>query len=218
MILDENLRVEEQTSITLTEGEIFTRIWTSPRIVFKFLNDTHYDKHIYLLLALGGIGNGIEQATTHAFGENWPFIVVVCIAVILGVVLGIIGNRVYAGLVLWTGRLFNGKANFHQLLRVNAYSMIPTIAALIFIFMEVGFYGDQMFKSGFNGILLNPPYNFLFYFSLMAQFVLGIWAFVINVVGTAEVQKISTVSAFWNVMLPALIVFVIIFLVTYLVR
>ena len=169
MILDENLRSEESSLITLTDSQIFSRIWTSPRIVFRFLNETHYDKHIYLLFILGGINSGFEQATTRAFGENWPLIGVIVKAVILGAVIGILTNHLYAGLVFWTGKLFNGKATFHQILRVNAYSLIPSSIALIFVLLDLAFFGESMFKRGFNVMSHGPALIMLFYVGTMTQ-------------------------------------------------
>lgn len=215
MILDENLRSEESPLISLTDAEIFTRIWTSPRIVFRFLNETHYDKHIYLLLMLGGISNGFEQATAHAFGENWPLIGVIVMALILGSILGLIANHMFAGLMLWTGKLFNGRATFQQILRVNAYSLIPAVSALVFVLFELIIYGESMFRRGFNVMAYSQSHIMLFYTGALAQAVLSIWGFVLNIAGISEVQKISTGAAIGNVVIPGIGIVLIVFVVMY---
>lgn len=218
MILDENLRKEEAPTVVLTEYEIFTQIWTSPRIVFRFLNATHYDKHVYLLLMLGGIGNGFEQASRRAFAENWPMVGVIGIAVILGAILGLISNNFYAGAIMWFGKLFNGKANFHQLRRVVAYALVPTISALILVLLEVLIYGESMFRRGFDVMSMGQPQIIFFYLAAITQMVLGIWGFVLTVAGVSEVQKISTGAAFWNVLLPGLVIAAVVFIVMYSMR
>ena len=39
----------------LTDKQIFTQIWKSPRKVFRYINDNQYDRYVYLLLAIAGI-------------------------------------------------------------------------------------------------------------------------------------------------------------------
>lgn len=63
MDADNNV-LENYPDPKLTEEELFTKIWTSPRLVFKFLNDHHYDKYVYGLLILAGIGSTFDRAST----------------------------------------------------------------------------------------------------------------------------------------------------------
>ena len=37
-------------AINLTDKEVFTKIWTSPRMVFRYINDNKYDKYVNILL------------------------------------------------------------------------------------------------------------------------------------------------------------------------
>ena len=55
--------LEDKSEIDqLSDKEIFTKIWTSPRQVFKFINDNSYDKYVTVLLILSGISRSFDQA------------------------------------------------------------------------------------------------------------------------------------------------------------
>lgn len=71
-ILDE----KEPEAIHLTEQEIFTTIWTSPRKVFKFINDNQYGKHATVLLILAGISSAFDRAIMKDMGDQMPLVAI----------------------------------------------------------------------------------------------------------------------------------------------
>ncbi|MFN8843910.1 MAG: hypothetical protein ACK5WV_09955, partial [Chryseotalea sp.] len=76
MILDENF-IKENEPIVLTDREIFTRIWTEPRLVMKYINDNSYDKFVVFLLVIGGISNAFDRIVSSDLFINQPLIVLV---------------------------------------------------------------------------------------------------------------------------------------------
>ncbi|MEZ4849771.1 MAG: hypothetical protein R3B93_14385 [Bacteroidia bacterium] len=56
--------------VVFSDKEIFTKIWTSPRRVFQYLEENDYDKFVTSLLALAGI----YQDLTGRFHAIWGMI------------------------------------------------------------------------------------------------------------------------------------------------
>ncbi len=193
---------------TFTDKEIFTKIWTSPRKIFRFINDVRYEKHVTLLLALAGMSNAFNRASTKHMGDSMSIWALVGLCIVLGGLLGWISYYIYAALVSWTGKWLKGQGDTTSLLRMLAYSLIPSLFSLVLLIPELIFYADEFFKSesylGESGLL----YNIGFYTLTGLELILTIWTLVLAVVGTSEVQKLSIGMAILNLVLPILIIFV----------
>ncbi|WP_424963423.1 hypothetical protein [Ekhidna sp.] len=48
--------------VSLSDRQIFTLIWTQPRVVFRYLEEHSYDKFLYTLLILAGISSALNNA------------------------------------------------------------------------------------------------------------------------------------------------------------
>lgn len=81
-----------RSSELLTDKEILSQIWFSPRKVFKFINDNQYDKHVKLLLVLAGISAAFERAASKDIGDTFSL-------------LGVIGMSIIAGGASWLDKL-----------------------------------------------------------------------------------------------------------------
>jgi hypothetical protein len=55
----------------ISDKKIFTKIWTSPRAVFRFLNIYKYDKNVTLLLILAGITRTFDRASMKNMGDSF---------------------------------------------------------------------------------------------------------------------------------------------------
>ena len=117
MTLDNDL-LEKNSNLKLTDREIFTKIWISPRLVFKFLNDNRYDKYVHILLILAGITRTLDRASTNNMGDDMSLFGVLAISIILGGLLGWISYYIYAALMSWTGKWLKGQGDTNSLLRM----------------------------------------------------------------------------------------------------
>ena len=233
-----------------SDKELFVKIWTSPRKVFRYLNERSYNKYVIILLVLGGISNAFGLAAFMYFAAKILMFIFEIIVGILGdeiqlaktlmFILDIIANKIsiwsiisvcliagglfgcviyyiYALLLNWTGKWLKGEGNTGSILRMLAYSIIPSIIAVVFLIPEVCIY-NVMFKSGGDLLTILSGENIgsiliilLNLFSLL-KFVLGIWAIVLCIIGISEVQKFSIGKSILNFFMPSLIIFVPIFL------
>ncbi|MCM4162404.1 MULTISPECIES: Yip1 family protein [unclassified Arenibacter] len=189
----------------LSDKEIFMEIWTSPRKVFKFINDNHYDKYVNGLLFFAGISSAFDRASLKNSGDNLSLIAILALCIIVGGLLGWISYYIYAALLSWTGKWINGEGDTKSILRIISYAMTPAIIALIFLIPQIGIYGNEMFKSDGDISSAGIVANIFVYSSMILEFILGIWTIVFCVVGVSEVQKLSIGKSIVNLILPLLV-------------
>ena len=107
-----------QENIQLSDKEIFTKIWASPRLVFKFINDNHYDKYVTVLLILSGISKAFDRASLKNLGDKMSISAILMICIVGGGFFGWISIYIYAGLLRWTGEWLGGIGNSNSILRM----------------------------------------------------------------------------------------------------
>lgn len=202
----------ERTQIS--DKDIFIKLLTSPREAFKYINDYKYGKHLYLLLFIAGMVRTFDRASTKNMGDNYSIWTIIAICVIFGGLFGWITYYIYSALVIWTGNWLNGKGDIQSILRVFAYAFFPSIFILLLLVPQIAIYGNELFKSDNDLYNLASTQSFILYFILFAEFALGIWSFVLCVIGISEVQKLSIVKSILNLLLPAILfIFLILVLV-----
>lgn len=210
--MEENfLEFEKQT--ILTDKDIFTKIWTSPREVLRFINDNHYDKYVTILLILSGISRSFDRAAMKGMGDKMSLWSIIILSIVLGGIFGWITYYIYAALLSWTGKWLKGKGNTNSILRMLSYAMFPSVIALIFLIPQISIYGNEVFKSEGDTMSGGILSNILFYTSLILEFALGIWTIILCIIGTSEVQKISIGKSILNLLLPAIVIMTPIFLI-----
>lgn len=197
---------EFETYDTLSDKEIFTKIWTEPRRVLKYINETKYEKYFYILLFLAGVSGAFDKAVNKNMGENVSLLGIVAGCVILGGFLGWLSYYIYAALLSWTGKWLDGKGDTDSIYRVLAYAMIPSAISLVFLVRQIAVYGIDLFIK--DGDLVNAGIvgNIVFWGSILLEIILGIFTIIFSVIGLSEVQKISVWKAILNLVLPLLII------------
>lgn len=209
-------KIEEE--LNLSDKDIFVKIWTSPRKVFKYINDRNYDKYITILLVLSGISRAFDRAYMKNMGDTMSIWAILGLCIILGGVFGWFSYYIYAALISWTGKWLKGQGNTNSILRIISYAMIPSIIALIFLIPQIGIYGIEIFKS--DGDITSKGWisNILVYGSMFLEFVLGIWTIVFCVIGISEVQKLSIGKSILNLFLPVFVFLVPILIIVLLLK
>lgn len=197
---------EFETYDTLSDKEIFTKIWTEPRRVLKYINETKYEKYFYILLFLAGVSGAFDRAVNKNMGENVSLLGIVAGCVILGGLLGWLSYYIYAALLNWTGKWLDGKGDTDSIYRVLAYAMIPSAISLVFLVPQIAVYGIDLFVK--DGDLVNAGIvgNIVFWGSIILEIILGIFTIIFCIIGLSEVQKISVWKAILNLVLPLIII------------
>jgi hypothetical protein len=189
----------------VTPKNILSKILLSPKEAFIFIENYKYDKYVMLFLILSGIVRALDKAISKNMGDNLSVWGVIFFSILIGIAFGWILNYIYAASISWTGRWFNGKGNTQSILRIIAYSFLPSIISLFFLSLQILIYGNAIFQSdsqylneGFNAII-----NYIFAF---IDLILIIWTIVLFVIGISVVQKISIGKAILNLILPAFLI------------
>ena len=195
-----------------TDKQVFTKIWSQPRLVFKYLHEYHDDKHTHILLILAGIGKGLDRASTQSMGDRMPLLTVLALTILAGGAFGWMTYNIYAALMSGTGKWLKGKANSHEILRVLAYAMIPMVAALLIVGLQLAIFGNRMFQSEMDLEDFSLIAQGIYYVSPFVEITLGIWTVCLAVVGISEIQKFSIGKSILNLMLPGLLIAGIIFM------
>lgn len=214
MDLDNNL-IPEEENLKLTDRAIFTRIWTEPRLVFKYLNDNSYDKFIYALLFFGGISSAFGNASSKNMGDNFSLIGVIAICIIAGGIFGWISFYIYAAMLSWTGKWLDGKGDTDSLLRMIAFSKVPSTVALVLLVPQILLLGNGIFKSDFNVFGNGVLTTIIYFFTVFIEVALAIWTFVLFVIGLSEVQKLSIGKSILNLLLPVFVLIIPIMLIAF---
>ncbi len=191
---------------TLTDTEIFTKMWTEPRRVLKYINETKYEKYFYIILFLAGVSGAFDRAVIKNMGENVSLLGIIAGCVLLGGFLGWLSYYIYAALLSWTGKWLDGKGNTDSIYRILAYAMFPSVVSLLFLVPQIAVYGIDLFRQ--DGDLVNAGVfgNIIFWGSLSLEIILGIFTLVFSVIGISEVQKISIGKSILNLLLPLIII------------
>ena len=74
---------------SVNDGNLFSKIWTTPSDTLKYILHECPEKHVTILLILGGIVRAIGRASNKGMGDNMSTIAVLGIATILGGLMGV---------------------------------------------------------------------------------------------------------------------------------
>ncbi|MCT4586398.1 MAG: YIP1 family protein [Carboxylicivirga sp.] len=224
MIEEENekeligFQTESTQDAGLSDKELFIKIWISPREAFKYINDNKFDKFLIILLVLAGITRTFDRASLKSMGDNMSLIAVITSCIVFGALLGWITYYLYAAMLSWTGKWLNGQGNTKSILRMTAYSMIPSILSLVLLVPQVALFGNGIFQSEMDLYENNLLASIVFYFCLVLEIIFSIWTIVIFVIGISEVQKLSIGKSILNMILPGIILISFILLIVFVIR
>jgi len=202
----EEIPQSEENKIDLSDKDIFTKIWTSPRLVFQFLNENYYDKNLYILMVLAGISSAFSRASDKNMGDDYSLLTVLAICIIFGGLLGWLSYYIYAALLSWTGKWISGEGDTNSLLRMISYAMLPGIASLVLVVPEIAMFGNEIFQSNIDIYSSGLLSAIVYFASSTIRLILGIWVIVLLVVGISEVQKLSIGMSILNMILPILVI------------
>ena len=195
--------------IQLSDKEIFTKIWMSPRLVFKFINQNGYTKFSTILLIFGGITGALNSASTRNMGDIMPLWSVLIVCLIGGGVFGWLYFYIYAALLSWTGKWLKGTGNTKSLFRMISYALIPSLLVLFTFILRIALIGNAEFQRNMDVLDNEFLITALFSISLFVEIVTGIWTLAILVIVISEVQKLSIGKSIVNLILPGVLLIIV---------
>lgn len=201
----ENQFEEFEKYDVVSDRDVFTKIWTEPRRIFKFINDTKYEKYYYLLLFLAGVVRAFDRASSKSMGDDSSLLMILFSAIVFGGAFGWISYYIYSVLLSWTGKWLGGIGDTSSIFRMMAYAMIPSVLILFFLFPQIAIYGRDVF-SDIEYIAPGSFGNIVRSILSVFQIILSLATLVFMVIGLSVVQKFSVGKAILNLILPILII------------
>jgi len=195
-------------AVEYSDLDIFKNIWFSPREIFSYITKNEDDSFTYILLFLVGVNRGFSQAIIKNSGDHLPLLAIVLIAIIVGGIFGWISYYIFSALLSWTGEWLGGKGNTKSIIRMIAYAMIPSVLSILLLIPQLSIAGNGLFQSSFNIFNLDLFSLYIYYTSFIISAALGIWSFVLYVIGLSEIQQFSLWKAIANMVIATLVIIV----------
>lgn len=204
--MESNYEENEQEGIRLSGRDIFSKIWMSPRMVFKFVNDSNYNGLTTSMLIFAGIVNALYSASFRNIGDQMSLPIVLIVCLIGGGIFGWIYFYLYAALLSWTGKWLKGAGNTRSLLRMMSLAFIPSLVLILPFILRIALYGNEVFQSNIDIFAKGAPTIAAYAFFTFVETAIGVWTLGILIIGISEVQKLSVWKSILNMILPIIIV------------
>lgn len=188
----------------LSDKDVFSKIWLQPRRVFKFINDTKYEKYFYVLMFLAGVLRALDRTSSK---ENTSLFFVILTSLFIGGLLGWISYYIYAALLSWTGKWLDGKGDTSSIFRMMAYAMFPSILSIVFLILQIDLDGNNIFNN-YDYTAENNLINIIVYTSVFIKIGLSVVSLIFMVIGLSVVQNFSIGKTILNLILPILFIVV----------
>lgn len=205
------LDIEEHSLKGISEDNVLKKIWTRPRDTFRFLFANSPSKYVVPLMIIGGMVSALENwSEKNGFQtqNSWLYMVGVIIG---GAIAGWIIYWIYAWGISATGKWLGGNASVEKCATVVAWAVIPGILGILLIIPE------QMLMQQPLSAPIHSPSNLYPGFSnyqlgifglSIIRIIIGIWSIYIAIEGIALIQGFNRWKAFFNYILPILVIMV----------
>lgn len=210
-ILDLKIDQDEGQIKGIEEKKLLQTIWLRPRDTLRFILKKCPDKYVTPLLIIGGavsaLGNALDGQPLFDAGP-WVSLVII---VIIGAIFGPIANMIFAAILSMVGRWIGGEGNYQKTLTVAAWSMVPSIAGVIFLFFQIGYFGPYylFFEGDIEIVALGMTKSEMVLYLLgVLSLIVSIWATVILVIGLSVAHKFTIGKAILNLVIPILAILV----------
>ena len=202
-------KVKFRRPLVLTDGDIFTRIWIQPRLVFAYLNQFQYDRYTIVLIVLAAATAGLELAIANHLNKGMSLSFIITISIVAGGIFWTVVCYIFAAVVSGMGVWFGGQAPIASIARVLAHGSFPVVVASIFTIIKIILFDIDLFREDFNVNKYAPELSAFYVISSLLQLALASCSLCFIVIGTAQVQRMSIGVAMLNIVLPALILAVV---------
>lgn len=188
----------------ISEDTLLASIWLKPTATLKFILTRCPDKYVTGLLVLGGIARAVDRASQHNYGDRTSTLTLLLTAFIMGGATGWISYYAYGWGMSATGRWLGGRADSEQFRTVLAWSLVPTVVALVLVIPQAFIFGDDLFRSEPTDTSAFAE-NARLVFGLV-DIVMAVWAVIILICGVRLLQGFSVGRALANILLPAVVI------------
>ena len=188
----------------VNEHNLLRKIWTVPQATLSFILAKCPDKHLPVLLILGGAVRALDRVVRqHDTGKQ-----VVVNGITIGVILGTLSSWLtyycYAWGLSLTGSWFGGRATTDQLRTILAWALVPSVASFALLLPQVAMLEDDSFRREYGAYFVEG--SSVLMLCWIGQLVLSIWSVIILLKGIALVQGFELGKSILNMLLPGMLI------------
>jgi len=180
-------------------------IWSRPRATLRHILETDPRRAVYRLAALGGISGCLSGARQPGFGDTYPVAMVLAVALLGGVVAGVVGIQIGAALIGMTGRWLGGRGGRTEVIAALAWANVPAAWGLALWLPRAALLGGESFQALPVSLEGNPPAALLFLLLQGLEVVVALWGLVILLKCVAEAHGFTAWRAFLALVLMILV-------------
>ena len=202
------LDIVEEPGPDIHEDNLLKTIWLQPRRTFRFIFKHCPDKYLWHLLILGGIASSLGNTAENGFLFDFSEAASIAITALIGGIFGPVANVFVAAILRISSKLMGGKASFGTLITAIAWSLVPTIAGIVIVIFQMGYYGNELFRGELD---LSTKFSSIIAGGIsILEIALSIWSIIILITGVSEGNGFGIGRAIATVLLPFFILFLII--------
>jgi hypothetical protein len=192
-------------------------IWVRTRETIRAIVQFNPRYMLPLLYFIYGLPMFFQMAQNFSLGDRYSLTGIIVVALLLSIVLGLVMINIGAGLLYWTGKWIGGIGSFQNIRAAVAWSNVPNAVNILLWFINIAAFGSRIFKQEFIETPFAGHELGLIFFTAVVQVVLAVWSFIIVLRALSEVQGFSMWRAFFNLIIPGLVIFAAIFILGFLV-
>ncbi|WP_107943409.1 Yip1 family protein [Metasolibacillus sp. FSL H7-0170] len=181
----------------------FLSVWLHPKQTARYMIDHKTMGFAMIILTICSIIALPINFFDYGGPLSWGFIIA---TIIFSPIVTIVGMFISALIAWGVGKLFKGVATYTEMYRATSIASIPSamLGPIYLIWFVVS--PDFLLTPDFEG-----PIPAIFWIAILLSIVLGIWSFVVSVGAVAEAHQFSNWKAFFTLVIPAIIIFIILF-------
>lgn len=183
----------------------FLSVWLHPKQTTRYMIEEKSIGFAILIMAIGYIGVTLSDLIDKEALLGWSpwFIVLLC--VILSPIIGIIGTA-FSALITWLfGKLFKGTGTYSDLFKGLSLTAVPFLALFPFYLIWLFTSAESLMDPNFSG-----SFPWIIWPAILLTIVVWIWSIVITIGVVAEAHQISNWMAFFTLLLPTIMFFILI--------
>ncbi len=209
--MEDDLLESKTDSAEVNEHNLLFKIWTVPQATLSFILAKCSDRHLTVLLILGGAVRALDRVVGRHGAGKQVAANGITIGIIFGTLSGWLTYYCYAWGLSLTGRWLGGRATTDQLRTVLAWALVPSVASLALLLPQVAVLEDDSFRHVYGAYFMDGSSVLLL--CQIGQLILSIWSVIILLKGIALVQGFGMGKSILNMLLPGTLIVVAILLI-----
>ncbi|MEG0260285.1 MAG: Yip1 family protein [Lysinibacillus sp.] len=200
------LNDEQHQTPPSNEGKLnpLLSVWLHPNQTAQYVMKHKGIGYCIMLIIIGYIAVFLSSIAGTDLYPTFTVGIITIFVVVLGPIIGLISSTIYTGVIFLVGKLFNGQGSYKNLFKVLTLPTIPYLALAPFYAIWLAVSPESMFIADFSGamVLLSMLSGFL-------TFIVSVWSIVISIAVIAQAHKFSNWKAFFTILIPMLILFLV---------